>query len=328
MPHDVEFDIPFPRTPPADPTDTEADLAAWLLDLGLLRTPAEAEYFAGMRVGEYSALLFPRGTGADLALVAQVIGIMTVVNDQVDHVTGQRTGRGLAMCDDLVTLMRQEHPRSPRTPAGVAWCRIWPRLAWGMSPGWRDRTRRDSARFYDAYRQPDFRRTVAQYVERREITSALAVQLGLAERSGHFEVPESAREADLVTALYRDTVKIMMFPNDVFSLEREEARHEVDNLVLVMEHGTGRPRGEVIAEIQDLVREAGEHFVRLEARVPDLAAALRLDTSEFDALNRYVRAMRDIAIGLHAYHTGHTTRFDPRAAAHARTSGYEEVRHV
>lgn len=325
MPADIEFDLPFPRKRPPDAAAAEAHTIQWLAGHGLLGSLEQAQYFTAMRIAEGVAFLYPDSVGSDLDLATDAISFIAIVNDQVDSASEQRAESAIEICNDLLALLQHNHPAEPATPVGAVWCDLWPRLAEGMSTAWQDRARHNFSQLFSSYLAPRIILTEAQYLERRRTTSVLAVALDVTERTGHFELPQPARTSEVIRDLLGEAVNLLALPHDVFAVEREEARGEVDNMVLVMEHATGRPRAQVITEIQAMVREAGERFLVLESRVPKLASSLALRPSDRAALASYVQAMRDLVRGLYDWQRQGTARYDPQAAGDAIASGYEDA---
>jgi len=326
VPIDVDFTIPFPPKRPPDAAAAEEHAVQWLCSHGLLRSPEQKQYFISMRVGAAAAFLYPHSTGADLHMAADTIALTALINDQVDSSSNQRAQHATEICNDLVTLLRNNRPAGPTTAIGSAWCTLWPRLADGMSMAWQERARRHLSQFFGAYMAPRTMLNAAQYLERRRTLSGLKTWLDLAERTSHFELPEPARNAALISDLFEEAVKLFNLPHDVFAVEREEARGEVDNMVLVLEHATGRPRPRVITEIRSMVDNAGERFLELESHLPEIGCALTLSPSDRNALAFYVQAMRDIVRGNYDWHKQGTARYDPKAADLAIASGYEDTR--
>ncbi|KUL23242.1 hypothetical protein ADL12_39895 [Streptomyces regalis] len=277
-----------------------------------------------MRIGTGAAFVFPNSLGTDLDLASDLLAFHGIVNDQVHSASEQRAAHAAAICNDLLALLQHDSPAEPATPYGAAWCDLWLRLADGMPTEWQDRARHHHSQLFSAYLAPRIILTQAQYLDRRFITSGLAVWLDVAERTSHFELPEPVRASALIRDLCDEAVKLLILPHDVFSVEREEARGEVDNMVLVMEHATGKPRAQVITEIQAMVRDAGKRFLLLESRIPELGTTLALGPSDLAAMDSYVKAMRDCVRGLYDWQKG-TARYDLQAAGDAIASGYEDA---
>jgi hypothetical protein len=265
----------------------------------------------------------PNSVGADREIAADLAGFTSIVNDQVDSLSPQRVAYSTEICTDVLALLRSDQPTDPATPYGEAWCDLWYRMAEGMSSAWRARFRLDFSQLFIAYLAPDTRLTVERYLELRQSTFCTAVVLHLAERGSGFELPPPARTEPLIKSLVAETNNLRVLTHDVYALDYEEPRGKVENIVLILEHTTGRSRAQVIADVQDMVRASGERFLQFESRIPALAATLGFGSADRAALTSYIQAMRDLVRGEYDWHKQVTSRYDLRAAAAAIASGYE-----
>jgi pentalenene synthase/avermitilol synthase len=323
MPADIDFDLPFPpMSPPKAAVINEVPTVQWLTRYGLLHNSAQVRHFTAIGAGAWAAYCYPDSVGADLNIVADVAAFITIVNDRIDSVSERRAEHGIEICNDLLALLQHERPTEPASPLGDAWCDLWQRTADGSSALWRDRFRCHFSQVFSGYLATDTTLTKTQYLARRRATFGTAVCLDLAERSGHFELSEPVRASSVITRLLEETSNLRVLTHDVRALEWEEARGKVDNIVLVMEHSTGRSRAQVIADIQEMVRDAGRAFLLLESRLPELSSALSLNPADRAALASFIKAARDLIRGEYDWHRQATARYDPLAGT-GIASGYE-----
>ncbi|MGA4545835.1 terpene synthase family protein [Uniformispora flossi] len=326
MPSNIEFHMPFPHAVSPDAAAADEHLVQWALAEGLL-TPEQAGYFAAMRLGTCAAYIYPNARGEDLDLAADHMALCSLVNDLVGSTDGARVDEAVRICRDLLALFDHDEPVRPATPVGAAWCGLWRRLREGMPAAWCKRVRRDHTVVFTAYLDHRIRRTmptVGQYLQRRRITTGLPLGLAIAERVEHWRAPAWFPATSLARALLDEATKLAILPNDVFAVEREEARGEVDNMVLVLE-AAGRTRDESIAEIQAMVRHSGERFLRLTDRLPAYYDHLGVDQADRTATDIYVRGMRHMFRGNYDWMTDGTARYDRHATFLAVSSGYEDA---
>ncbi|MFF3788058.1 terpene synthase family protein [Streptomyces sp. NPDC001933] len=192
---------------------------------------------------------------------------------------------------------------------------------------WRKRIRHDHTVIFIAYLDHRIRRTMPtadQYLQRRRITTGLPLALAVAERVERWRAPEWFLDTPHARALLEEATKLAILPNDVFAVEREEIRGEVDNMVLVLE-AAGRTRDEAIADIQAMVRHASERFLQLTDRLPAHYDDLGLSPADRASANTYVQAMRHILRGTFDWMADGTTRYDRQATFLAVSSGYEDA---
>ncbi|MEV7595812.1 hypothetical protein AB0O91_00310 [Kitasatospora sp. NPDC089797] len=326
MPNNVEFYVPFPGAVSPDAAAADAHLVQWALTQHLL-PPRQARYFAAMRLGTCAAHIYPRARGEDLNLAADHMGLLSLANDLVGSTDQARAQTAAAVCRDLLTLFENDHPSRPATPVGAAWCSLWRRLRAGMPPLWRQRILHEHAAIFAAYLDHRIHRTlptVEQYLQRRRITTGLPVAFAVAERVEHWHAPERFLSTPCARAFLEEVTKIAVLPNDVFAVEREQSRGEVDNLVLVLE-AAGRTRAQAIADTQAMVRHASERFLHLTDLLPAHYDDLKLDPAERTAADTYVQAMRHLARGNYDWITKGTARYDHQATTLAISTGYEDA---
>jgi hypothetical protein len=272
MPSGVEFYIPFESEISPDAASAEAHTLKWLQTYGLLQSEAEAAYFASMRIGAVTARMYPYARGADLALMNDWVSFMFVINDQVGSIGDRRAKSAEMICHDIIALLDQGS-RHAKTPFGRAFCALWKRFAEGMPPARQARTRRHLRESFGSYidRIRQRRRiipTAAQYIEQRRTRNFFAPCMDLGERAGHFEAPARALQSPLVKDMLDHANQLSYLPHEVYGVEREEARGEVDNnFLLALEHETGCSREEGIAKIQSMVYRLSERFLELQAQI-------------------------------------------------------------
>ncbi|MFD5619123.1 hypothetical protein [Streptomyces yangpuensis] len=116
-------------------------------------------------------------------------------------------------------------------------------------------------------------------------------------------------------------VDVTLMCNDLCSLQKEEARGDMDNPVLVIEHARRCGREEAIAEAREEVRRRAMRFGELALRVPCLCALLGPTVRETAAVARYVEIMRLWMSGYHAWQTRTRLRPGPGRRAVGVVSG-------
>ncbi|MFD9392243.1 terpene synthase family protein [Streptomyces sp. NPDC060000] len=68
----------------------------------------------------------------------------------------------------------------------------------------------------------------------------------LGERAADITVPAAAFPAPRLRVMRQTAIDVTLMCNDVYSLEKEEARGDMDNLVLVLEHSRHLTRAEAV----------------------------------------------------------------------------------
>jgi pentalenene synthase/avermitilol synthase len=102
----------------------------------------------------------------------------------------------------------------------------------------------------------------------------------------------------------RAAIDVTLMCNDVCSLEKEEARGDMDNLVLVLERARHLTRGEALIAVRDEVDRRVLRFQDLAGQVSAVCAQLAHSEREQADVAAYVRVMRAWMSGYHAWQTG------------------------
>jgi pentalenene synthase len=200
-----------------------------------------------------------------------------------------------------------------------------------MTPAWCARSARHWRSYFAGYVDEAQSRfwdmpydSAAQYLAVRRHTIGVQPTVDLAERAGRFEVPHRVFDSAVLCAMLQIAVDVNLLLNDIASLEKEEARGEQNNMVMILrrEHGWSKDRS--VAHIQSEVRLRLEQYLLLESCLPRVADIYRLDEGERAALERYRDdAVRTVIRGSYDWHRS-SGRYDAEFALAAGAQGYLE----
>jgi pentalenene synthase/avermitilol synthase len=127
----------------------------------------------------------------------------------------------------------------------------------------------------------------------------------------------------------RDAIDVTLMCNDVYSLEKEEARGDMDNLVLVLERARRLTRGEALTAARGEVDRRVRRFHRLAAQIPTVGAQLALTEREQADVAAYVRVMAAWMSGYHAWQTEtHRYRDAPRVVPPSGPGHLDQLLHT
>ncbi|MEU4114966.1 terpene synthase family protein [Kitasatospora sp. NPDC028055] len=161
----------------------------------------------------------------------------------------------------------------------------------GASPAWLERTGQHWQWFLGAYTQETRNRahrhvpTLAEYAELRRRSGFVHAMLDLSQKAYGFELPDRLYSQPVVRRMLDITADVVDTLNDVHSVEKEESRGDLRNLVLVIENapdrarahagerGRARERADTVREIQGMVTAWCEEFLVLEQRLTDAVGA-------------------------------------------------------
>ncbi|MFE2553658.1 terpene synthase family protein [Streptomyces sp. NPDC059355] len=142
-----------------------------------------------------------------------------------------------------------------------------------------------------------------QYLQVRRGIAATALPLSLGERAAQIAVSPAAFHSPQLRIMREIAVDLTLMCNDVYSLEKEEARGDMDNLVLVIEHERNCSREEALTAARHEVSRRCARFQQRAREVPAMCAQLRLEPSQLAAVDAYIGVMTAWVAGYHAWET-------------------------
>ncbi|MEE1939947.1 terpene synthase family protein [Streptomyces sp. TRM 70361] len=296
MPQDIDFFLPFDTGSNPDTDRAREHHIAWAHGRGLVRSTAALHRYRSWLLPELAAYAYPDVTGPDLDLVTDAVCLGFPLDDQFDGPLGRQPAQAARLTGELAAIAYREPGARPAldVPIVTAYADVWRRSAEGMSPAWRRRAADNWARFFRAYvaEARNRRHRVAldedSYVRLRRRAVGTASCFDLIERAHHFELPPAVHGGAELRELNRCAGDVVFLCNDVHSVEREEARGDPHNIVLVRQRTTGCSRQRAVAWVRELVRERVERFLEVRAHAEgQCAARWGLDARRSD-LTRYL----------------------------------------
>ena len=303
MPNGVQLPIPFPERISPDFERAESVHLEWPRSFGLICTEKAAQRHARARFVELAARFHPTAQGRDLDLAVDQLSWFFIYDDTFDALPGQDPDQARKYNDALIELL-DPTVVPPSEPILAAFADMWKRTCEGMSAAWRARAS-DSWRVLMngflaevIHRRSGTILTSDEYMQLRRDSIGVHPILDLAERVGHFEVPEAAFKSDHLTAMRALARDAVIFHNDICSVEKEESWGDPHNLVLILEREQRCSRPAVIELMREMVRERLERFCGLEASLVSLYESLELNDRERESVRRYVHdALRAVVRG-------------------------------
>ena len=303
MPYGVQLHIPFPSRVSPDLERARSTHLAWPRGFGFLSDEADAERHRRANYAELAARFHPAARGADLDLGVDQMSWFFLFDDAFDGPLGadlQRTRRFV----DAVAAALDGRPAASAPPIVRAFRDLWERSCAGMSTTWRDRAAGDWRSYLSGYlAEADYRcrnafPTADEHLKLRRDTIGVQPTVDLAERIGHYEVPDPIFDSQHMRDMRAIAAEVDSVHNDILSVEKEEAQGDIHNLVLILQRDRSRSRQEAIEIMRRMIRERTERFLALEAELPQVSRDLRLGPRETEIALRYsTDALRTVMRG-------------------------------
>ncbi|GAA5188724.1 hypothetical protein GCM10023322_40030 [Rugosimonospora acidiphila] len=330
MPQDVNFYMPIPSRRSPDCERARTDHLAWPSALGLITTEAAAERHRTADYADLAARFYPSATGADLDLGVDLMTFFFLFDDLFDGPRGADPQQAKQLTDVVAAALDGPLPTTA-PPIAHGFADTWRRTCQGMSPAWRARAARTwrgylagyvdeaSSRHYDTPYE-----TAGEYLAMRRRTIGAQPTVDLAERVGRYEVPQRLFDSAILTAMLQIAIDTNIIDNDIASLEKEEARGEQNNMVLILMRQHGWTRSQSITHMQDEVRTRLEQFLLLETCLPKVYDTFSLGAKEREAVEEYrTDGIRALIRGAYDWHR-RSKRYTTDYAIPAGRLGYLE----
>ncbi|WKX73679.1 isoafricanol synthase [Streptomyces sp. XD-27] len=318
------LDIPAGRAVSPDGEAARVHTINWLRRFGVFAEDAAVAEYDALRLDRLSALFWPQATGAELDLANDINGWVFVFDDQFDGALGCRPDAVSRLVDDLVGITREPTPAVPTDveahPLLASFRDLWQRLDSGMPPVWRERTRANWVDYLRAYTREaqgkaEFApRSLAALLSVRRHSIGVHTCLDLHERFSGYALPRAVHDGALLTAMRAAADDVVIFVNDIVSLDKELAAGDVYNSVILWRERGGCTLEGAVRHIAGLANSRYRYFEELAARLP---AALAEGGASPELLRHaalYADGMRHVMRGNVTWSL-ETARYDERGVA-------------
>lgn len=329
MPQDVDFHIPFPARRSPDCERARDDHLAWPRSLGLITTEAAAQRHSKGNYADLAAYFYPAATDADLDLGVDLMSWFFLFDDLFDGPAGDDPAAARKLTDAVIAAVDGPlDDTAPLIARGLA--DVWRRTCEGMSPDYRARAARHWRGYIAGYvdeaasRLRDVPYDSGRYLAVRRETIGVLPTVDMAERTGHCEVPKRIYESAVFSAMLQIAIDVNVLFNDIASLEKEAARGERNNMVLILMRENGWTQRDSIARMQEEVRTRIDQFLLLETLLPSVYESFALDADERDRTERFrTDGLRTVIRGSYDWHRS-SGRYGAEFAVSASRQGYLE----
>jgi hypothetical protein len=315
--------IPFPvRLNPAAERSRQHTLR-WLRRFGMVSGDSSAAEYDTLRLERLMAYFYPDVPAADLDLAADFNAWFFVFDDQFDGELGRRPDAVARVVESVVRAM-DENGRAPRagdaTPLTAGFRDIWDRATAGTPVAWRRRFRAHWRAYLRAYGWEARNRTgtslppLGDFLLGRRDSIGVQPCLDFHERCGGYALPHALHSGRALAEMRRITADVVIFVNDIVSVDKELAVGDVNNSVLMLRHGLGCGLDEAVRRIALTSNSRVEQFLRIAAGLPAMLAVHDVPPPERKQVLHYVDGMRNVMRGTLEWSL-ETTRYDATGTA-------------
>ncbi|MFF1868239.1 terpene cyclase [Kitasatospora herbaricolor] len=307
MPQDIDFDLPFTLRMSSDLEGARRRNLLWVKQHQLVTDGRAMDWYRSWDMPRLAAYGFPYAQGPELDLCTDAMAFFFVFDDQFDGPLGLAPDSVARVCQGLIDIVHGARPRPGADPCSLAFSDLWRRVADGTSPGWSGRVAHEWEYYFATHAHEAINRRrgvpadLEHYLQVRRGVAGTALPVSLGERAAAITVPPAAFHSPQLRIMRDIAVDITFMCNDVYSLEKEEARGDMDNLVLVTQNAQSCSRGEAVAAACDEVRQRVARFQQLAGEVPAMCHQLALTPAQCAVVDTYVEVMAAWTVGYHTW---------------------------
>lgn len=320
MPQNVTINLPIPPRLNSGLAAARERNLEWMRQQKLVLGHSAARRYAFSAVADLAAYSYPDIAGEDLDLAFDTMGWFFLFDDLFDVPEGRQADEAVDVCQRLIALITHPSARGAHNDAPLvsAFADLWRRAKRGMSEEWQVRAAHNWVDYLSGNLTEEIDRRAwapQDFATRMRIghrTLGLIPSLDLAERVGHFEIPQIIWHSSHLDAMRRAAVDAVKLINEVMSLENDDARGD-PNLVhcLMRQHRCSRQ--EAIKLAVALVQSAVSQLFEQARRIPLFCSRLGLTGKEAEKVQRYATAMLTWIRGSYDW-SRNNGRYSPRTA--------------
>ncbi|GAB2781569.1 terpene synthase family protein [Streptomyces daliensis] len=323
------LDIPFSAAVNDSVETARRHTLRWLRTFGLLPGEEAAREYDALRLERLMAAFYPGASSADLCLACDFNGWFFVFDDQFDGRLGHRPRDVGPLVDRLVGCLGPAADSGSGLSTGLgadpplvaAFRDVWLRASAGMPPFWRRRFAAHWRGYLESHRCEAMDRvtdeapSLERFLRVRRHSIGVRPCLDYGERAGGCVLPEMLYSAPPLTTLRELTVDVVIFVNDLVSLDKELAVGDMHhNSVLVLRSRTGCSLEEATARVSRLVNTRVARFRQLADDLPRALEERATPVRTRADVARCLDTMRDVMSGNLAWSL-ETARYDASGVA-------------
>jgi hypothetical protein len=290
--------LPFPSRINAHVEVVHEHTLAWSTQFGLVQKESARRRYLASRFAWLTARAYPAVGGEELRLLDGWLTWLFLFDDQFDEcLVGKEAERVQAILDDHRAILADPtvapcHQR----PAAAALADLCSRTFARASDLWRQRFTGHFARYFATYTWSVVNTALGRvpalddYIERRRHSGGMTMAIDLIELAEHIALPAALLASPEFQTLARATNDVVCWSNDLFSLEKELARGDVNNLVVVLRSDGGLTLQQALDRAGEMLNEAVGEFEQTERALPvfgpKLARAVRVYLCDLKAWMR------------------------------------------
>ncbi|MFB6806122.1 terpene synthase family protein [Streptomyces sp. NPDC056387] len=326
-----DFHLPFGNSKHPLAARANSEATSWALRHELVADAAEQ--FTAIGCGHLAGRVSGEVPYDTVVLLAEWMAWSFVLDDQHDHLIRKGELAAWPPVTDAITQYlatgRVNGASSRRNPLVRGFIDLCDRILAGMSTGTAARYRAhvplmlhsldQEAGNRGARRRP----SVQEYILMRRHSSQLLPMMDMVEAGLGIDLPQHVHDHPAFQAVVESAVDIISWGNDVFSLPKEHACGDNNNLVSLISSWEGCSLPDAVRSVENRIQARIEDYVSAERRLFQVIDGEgRLDPEVRAAVTRVVRSYEDWMIGADLWQRYECTRYSDERFAAGLESAY------
>lgn len=308
--HIPELYCPFDPAVHPQAANVHTESVAWARAMGLARDDRHVQALHKAKVGWLVGRAFPVADHIPaLQIAADWTTLFCLIDNHIESIRGPALSH--VYLTGLLGVFRDGAPPLIVDPFAQAFADLRERMLAVGVPAWIDRFAEQLERLFRTfvdeakYRHMDAVPELIKYRKMREVSVGLYFGFRLGELTDGISLPPAAREHPVVRSLESKAAYIVGLANDIYTVEKEMAKGEVNNMVLVLMHEEHLDLNTALTRAAAVHDAETREYAALAARLPSFSP-------EVDAnLRRYVEVLSSMISG-HRTWARETGRYEGR----------------
>lgn len=314
--------LPFPVDPSPDIAGIRQRTFDWFRSCGMFNSDAAVHKHLLADISDLGSRWHPTATNDNMDLATCAIIWAAMTDDQIDGTLDKRPHLVAQLVNDLNRVMYPDvAPRYFQDAVLVStFAKLWEWSVQGMSASWCARLRTAWEGFNNAYIVETYNRyhgkmmTMEEYIPLRRHSGYMYVAVAYMEKTLGFEMPPELLAMPVLQEMIRMVCDTISIGNDIHSLEKEEGREDIHNIVMMLQHERHCTRQEAIAITCNMINDWIAHFLLLEKEIPVLCQSFQLSAEITSSVLAYTSGLGRLIGGYYVwarssrrYHAGNFT---------------------
>jgi len=244
----------------------------WMINgSNIFRKDKTLNLLHGLKAGELACACYPMAPLQKLRVCCDFMVWLFHIDDLSDDMDDRNT---ITIGDEIMTTYRHPDLYELKTHVGKLTKSYWTRLIAEGSPGSQKRFVHAMDLFFKTVviqardRAAGIIPDLQDYVVMRRDSSGGKPCLALIEYANGLDLPDDVMEHQIMESLYEATNDLVTWSNDIFSYNREQAKADTHNMIVIMMHHHGMNLQQAVDFVGDLCKKSIDRFTEDRARLP------------------------------------------------------------